>query len=176
MRFIIFTLILFTISCTDSDFSGSDLASTIYDTESEAITNSPAGVACPVSGEVKTECVPTNRGKNGRCEDKEIDTRQWEIAYYRGDIDYNGTIADSRDIKLATKLLFVKAYDNQPCPAVIDITAFAGVSGRGEFNPDGYLTSNDVNLWRYVKKTGDFPLRGDVICQSDCKIINHMKK
>lgn len=173
------------VACSDGDvgFSSSEeAASTVYDTQEEAEANSPSGEACLVSGELKREivCVPTNRGKNGRCEDREVvtDTRIWEIAFLRGDVDYNGTVGDRDDAQLATKKLYTKQFDNQPCPAAADITRHYGVDGRGDYDPDGFFTSNDINLWRDVKRGTNLEQQlADedlIICASQCQIPNHM--
>jgi hypothetical protein len=173
-------------ACSGSDVGftseGEELASTVFDDEDEARDASPSGEVCLISGELKTEiiCVPDNRGKNGKCTDREVvtDTRIWEIAFLRGDVDYNGTVGDRDDAQLATKKLYTKQFDNQPCPAAADITEFAGVEGRGDYDPDGFFTSNDINLWRDVKRganlTQELAEEDLLICASQCQIPNHM--
>lgn len=136
----------------------------------QALAESPSGEVC-VFGDIEVVCLPTNRGKNGKCKETEIDNRTFEPAYYRGDVDFNGTIADRADSQLATKRIYVKQIESTPCPAAADISQH---EGEARFEPDTWLTSNDINLWRYVHRTGDFPLRGELICQSQCAVINHM--
>lgn len=158
-----------------------DAANTIYEDEQDARNASPTGEVCLLRGEYKEEtvCIPRNRGKNGKCDEQTIitDTREWVIAFARGDVDFNGTVGDRDDAMLATKQLYMKQLDSEPCPAVADITRHYGVTGRGDYDPDGFFTSNDVNLWGDVKRSGtlSFPDPTDrLVCANKCEIINHM--
>lgn len=146
-----------------------------FTSESDAKSLSPTGDVCLVSGEIKTttECIPDNRGKNGKCTDTEVttDTRIWEPAYLRGDVDFDGVSFTRDDAQLATKRIYVKQIDSQPCPAVADIAPFEGI--HDQYQADGYLTSNDINKWGDIKR-GDNPGDMGVVCLSQCAVINHM--
>lgn len=172
----IWLVVPFMVACSDNNSQQDEgmFASKTYDTEAEAQAESPIGQACLVAGEYKEvqECVPTNRGKNGNCEMRTIivDTRIWERAFLRGDVDYDGVAFTRDDAQLATKKLYVKQIDNQPCPAAADIAPHEGIHDL--FESDGYFTSNDINKWRDVRRDGG-PDMG-YVCESSCQIINHM--
>ncbi len=133
-----------------------------------AVLASPTGEFCE-DGEVIRLFIPANRGKNGKGEWVEVDNRTFEPGFRRMDVNFDGEFT-REDAQLATKNIYQKQLNSELCPAVADIAQF---EGKFRYEPDQFFTSNDVNAWREVAKTGNFPVT-DLICLSDCKIINHM--
>lgn len=180
MKTIMITLLaMFLLSgCGSDDVEFSEASKKAKDTDLgvDGFTNkelaelaSPTGEVCEF-GEIIEIFIPANRGKNGKGEFVTIDNRTYEPAYHRMDVNFDG-LFNKDDSALATKRIYQKQLNSEVCPAVADISQF---EGEATFDPDTWFTSNDINLWRYVHKTGDFQLKDELICLSECEILNHM--
>jgi len=160
----LFLLPLLLIACGGSDEDGSSKSSL-----EQAMSDSPSGEVC-VFGEVENIFVPANRGRgNDHGEWQEVDNRTYEPAFWWGDVNFDGVIADRADAKEAVKGIYIKQIESQPCPAVADIGIFPQGFGR-----DGFFTAEDINQWNKIKHGAAFQGGQHLICQSQCLIQNHM--
>lgn len=138
-------------------------------TEGEARDQSPTGDIC-VEGEITEVFVPSNRGRgNNNGTWQTVDNRTFEPAYLRGDVNYDGVVGTREDAMLAVKQIYTKQIAQERCAAVADIGTFP--QGLGA---DSFYTAEDIYQWNQVKKTGHYLLEQELICLSDCVIINHM--
>ena len=119
MKYLIPILAVISIACTDQDMA-SDQSSF-----ATALAASPVGEVC-VFGEIEEIFVPSNRGKNGKGELREVDNRTYEPAFYRMDMNNDG-LFNRDDAQLATKRIYMKQIDSKPCPAQADIAPVAGI-------------------------------------------------
>jgi hypothetical protein len=155
------------MGCSDADkVSDSATGMSLADAESA----SPIGMVCEF-GNIENVFVPANRGRgNNNGTWVEVDNRTYEPAYLYGDVNYDGVAGTRDDAMLAVKQIYVKQIDSEPCPAVADIGIFPQGSGA-----DGFYTAEDIYQWNQIK-TGkqSFQFSGQVICESECQIQNHM--
>jgi hypothetical protein len=164
---------LIAVGCTsegnESQEGSEDAVYTAKLTEEQARELSPVGEIC-VTGSIEEIFVPANRGRgNNNGEWVTVDNRVYEPAFLRGDVNYDGQVGTREDAMLGTKNIYVKQIENELCSAVADIGIFP--QGLGS---DSFFTAEDIYQWNQVKKTGEYKLGRELICQSDCAVINHL--
>lgn len=161
-KLIMAALAVILAACSNSGDSTpeSDVATRGYKTEAEALAATETQLSC-----VKTIRTPISRGRGSGLEGKYKEETLYFPGYLRGDINADG-IVDDADAKLAVQRLFKP--ENFECPRTADVGGYPQT-----LEPDGFFTSQDVNVWNEFRHTGIQSWPEEVICGYDCPIPNH---